>query len=102
MMFTQASFQSCHASTLTELLRNRIMAAWFGGQHEGNRDVSIWMSINENGKWSQPKEIANGIQQNNEKFACWNPVLFYTRSGLLFLYYRVGISPQTWWTEIKI
>jgi len=101
MIFTKASFQSCHASTLTELPGSKIMAAWFGGKNEGDPDVSIWMSIKENGKWSLPEEIANGMQQNNERFACWNPVLFLTRSGLLFLYYRVGLSPQTWWTEIK-
>ena len=100
-VFSDAPFRSCHASTLVELTGNKIMAAWFGGLREGNPDVSIWMSIRENGKWSVPKEIANGVQPNNERFACWNPVLFYTRHGSLNLYYRVGTSPATWWTEIK-
>ena len=100
-IYSKAPFASCHASTLTELPGNKIMAAWFGGKEESDPGVSIWMSVLEKGKWSPPKEIANGTRANNERFACWNPVLFYTRQGLLFLYYRVGTSPRTWWTEIK-
>jgi alpha-L-fucosidase len=84
-----------------ELPGNRIMAAWFGGKSEGNSDVSIWISVLENGVWRQPKEIANGIQKDGTRFACWNPVLFNNRHGLLFLHYKVGTSPRTWWAEMK-
>jgi predicted neuraminidase len=27
---------------------------------------------------------------------CWNPVLFHTRDGKLWLYYKFGPSPETW------
>lgn len=100
-IYSEAPFPSCHASTLAELPGNKIMASWFGGKEESDPGVTIWMSVFEKGKWSAPQEIANGARANNQRFACWNPVLFYTRSGLLLLYYRVGTSPRTWWTEIK-
>jgi alpha-L-fucosidase len=100
-IFSNAPFQSCHASTLTELPGNRIMTAWFGGKFESSADVSIWTSVLENGKWSSPKETANGTQSDSLRFACWNPVLFKSRSGLLFLHYKIGTSPRTWWAEMK-
>lgn len=77
------------------------MVVWFGGKYEGSTDVSVWMSVLENKKWSVPKEIANGIQPDKQRFACWNPVIFKSRGGNLFLYYKVGISPRTWWGEMK-
>jgi alpha-L-fucosidase len=101
-IFSNAPFQSCHASSLVALPGNKIMAVWFGGKHESNPDVSIWASVNEKGVWSDPKEIANGIQNDALRYACWNPVLFKSRSGLLFLHYKVGRSPREWWAEMKI
>lgn len=100
-IFTNAPFESCHASSLTELPGKRIMAAWFGGKYESSPDVSIWTSVKGKGKWSQPKETANGIQSDEFHFACWNPVLFKSRNELLFLHYKVGTSPRTWWAEMK-
>jgi len=100
-IFSNAPFQSCHASSLVALPANKIMAAWFGGKHESNPDVTIWSSVNEKGIWSDPKEIANGVQNDGLRYACWNPVLFKSRSGLLFLHYKVGRSPREWWAEMK-
>lgn len=100
-IFFKAPFASCHASTLVELPGNKIMAAWFGGTEEGANDVSIWMSVLTNKKWSSPGEIANGIQNDSQQLPCWNPVLFKTRSGSLLLFYKVGTSPRTWWGEMK-
>jgi len=100
-IFSNAPFQSCHASSLVELPGNKIMAVWFAGKHESNPDVSIWASINEKGVWSDPKEIGNGIQNETLRYACWNPVLFRSRNGLLFLHYKVGRSPREWWAEMK-
>jgi predicted neuraminidase len=36
-------FPSCHASTIAET-KNGLIAAWFGGTHEKNPDVGIWVS----------------------------------------------------------
>lgn len=87
-------FQSAHASTIVELKGGSLMAAWFGGTQEGNADVAIWSSVKGPGQsspWSPPKEIAreNGVP-------CWNPVLFHTKDGWLWLYYKFGPSPGTW------
>ncbi|WP_316829726.1 sialidase family protein [Pedobacter aquatilis] len=100
-IFEKAPFAACHASTLAELDKNSIISAWFGGKHEGSNDVVIWSSINKNGKWSAPVEIANGIQHDSLRFPCWNPVLFKAKNGILYLHYKVGPNPRAWWAEYK-
>ena len=91
----------CHASTLVET-PSGILAAWFGGSHERNKDVGIWIShLGEEG-WSSPVEVANGIQDETLRYPCWNPVLFQPRKGPLMLYYKVGPNPREWWGELKI
>ncbi len=86
----------CHASTIA-VSGNNLIAAWFGGTHEKNPDVGIWVSINGNGKWSEPIEVVNGIQKDGSRFPSWNPVLFQPQDGPLFLFYKVGPSPKEWW-----
>src|SRR5688572_2322824 len=74
----------CHASTMVEL-SDGLMAAWFGGAHERNADVGIWVSVNKNGGWSHPVQVANGFESDSVRYPCWNPVLFKPKSGpLLF------------------
>src|SRR4030095_3557403 len=108
-IFLKSDFESCHASTICELpgelsagRQDRLMAAWFGGRHEGSEDVARWHSVFENGSWSKPTELANGLQSDGTRYPCWNPVLFRTTRGTLFLNYKVGPSPSEWWAEQKI
>lgn len=47
-------------------------------------------------------EVANGIQYTDSngspfRHACWNPVLHQVPNGRLLLFYKVGVSPNTWW-----
>jgi SSS family solute:Na+ symporter len=90
----------CHASTITEIPGGMI-AAWFGGQHEKNPDVGIWIARHENGSWTEPAEVANGIQSDTLRYPCWNPVLFQPASGPLILFYKVGPDPRNWWGMMK-
>jgi len=92
-----APFAQCHASTLVELSRGQLMAAWFGGSHEGAKDVCIWMSVYRNGQWGQPVKMAEGLVNDTLRYPCWNPVLFKNSVGKLFLFYKVGPSPREWW-----
>lgn len=89
----------CHASTLAETPRG-IIAAWFGGSHEKNKDVGIWVSHLANEQWSSPVEVANGIQNDDLRYPCWNPVLFQPADGPLLLFYKVGPDPRAWWGEM--
>ncbi len=86
----------CHASTIVET-EDGLLAAWFGGQHENNPDVGIWVSRQVAGGWSEPEEVANGVQSPDLRYPCWNPVLFQPREGPLMLFYKVGPSPREWW-----
>jgi predicted neuraminidase len=95
----EVSFPSCHASTLA-WTSDGLVAAWFGGKHERNKDVCIWLSRNLEGKWTIPVEAANGIQNEQLRYPTWNPVLFY-HDGKLILFYKVGPSPSEWWGEMK-
>ncbi|NTE04525.1 exo-alpha-sialidase [Agrobacterium tumefaciens] len=100
-IFNNAPFAACHASTLVELNNSKIMAAWFGGKHEGDPYVKIWLSTKIGKKWSKPVPIANGKMNDSISFACWNPVLFQSKNGLLTLHYKVGPNPRAWWAMYK-
>jgi predicted neuraminidase len=80
-----------HASTLVELRNGDILAAWFAGTKEGAPDVAIYGARLHRGTWSAPVELARA-----DGVACWNPVLFHTRDGRLWLYYKYGTHPSTW------
>ena len=80
-----------HASTLVELKNGDILAAWFAGTKEGAPDVAIYSSRLHAGTWSAPAELARA-----DKVACWNPALFHTKDGRLWLYYKYGTHPSTW------
>jgi len=97
-VFTQAPFPSAHASTIVET-PSGLVAAWFGGTREGNPDVGIWMSRHHAGAWTAPVEVANGAQRD-ARYPCWNPVLFRTSDGPLWLFYKVGPSPSRWWALV--
>ncbi len=67
------------------------MAAWFGGTAEGKPDVAIWRAQRDPGGWSKPVELVR-----EPGIPCYNPVLFYTNDGRLWMYYKFGPSPATW------
>ncbi len=84
---------SAHASTVLLLPDGRYLSAWFGGTGEGNRDVRIWYSFFEDGKWCEPAQI-----ETDDNTAHWNPVLqdfgSYAR-----LYFKVGDDTESWVTK---
>lgn len=85
------SFPSSHASTLVELKQGDVMAAWFGGTAEGKPDVAIWAARRNAQGWSKPVQLVR-----EPGVPCYNPVLFFTQDGKLWLYYKYGPSPATW------
>jgi predicted neuraminidase len=90
-IYDAAPYPSCHASTVVENPDGSLLTAWFGGKDEGAPDVAIWMSRFSNDAWSEPVEVAR-----EPGISTYNPVLFYTRDGRLWLYYRFGPSPDRW------
>jgi predicted neuraminidase len=101
-IYTTAPFASAHASTIVETKNGKLIAAWFGGKHEGNNDVSIWMSVKEKSGWSKPIQVADGKHTDGVQYPCWNPVLFQARDGKLYLHYKVGKNPREWWALYKV
>ncbi len=95
-IFEVAPSSMSHASTIVETKRG-LLAAWFGGSHEGAADVVIWSARKEGAPWSRPTVVARGEQSGGEQLPTWNPVLFRSRSGLLMLFYKVGPNPSSWW-----
>lgn len=95
------AFRQCHASTIVPLGSRRLLAAWFGGSGEGAKDVCIWMAASNGGRWAKPTIIADGIVNDTLRYPTWNPVLFKASNGMLFLFYKVGPSPRTWWGMFK-
>lgn len=101
LIYNTPPFPQCHASTIVEVSPGKFLSAAFGGLHENYKDVCIWLSINEKGQWSKPVIVADGVINDTLRYACWNPVLFKTREGKLFLFYKVGPSPGAWWGMVR-
>lgn len=100
-LYGEVAFPQCHASTIAEGSQG-LVAAWFGGTREKHPDVGIWVAYQDQGGWSTPVEVANGVQYRlpdgtEHRHPCWNPVLFQPRDGDLMLFYKVGPDPKTWW-----
>ena len=95
-IFEDAPYPECHASTIAET-PSGLVAAWFGGTNEKHPDVGIWLSRHVDGHWTEPVEVANGVQSPTLRYPTWNPVLFQPKDGPLLLFYKVGPSPDTWW-----
>jgi predicted neuraminidase len=110
-VFESAPFASAHASTIVETRSDlpalkrppheSVVAAWFGGTREGADDVGIWLSRHVEKKWTEPTEVANGVQSDGSRYPCWNPVLYAAPGGALSLFYKVGPSPQRWWGMVR-
>jgi predicted neuraminidase len=90
-VFETAPFASCHAATIVETKGGSYLAAWFGGDAEGKPNVAIWGAKFENGRWTSPFELVR-----EPDIATYNPVLFYSKDGALWLYYKFGPHPTRW------
>lgn len=86
-------FNSCHASTILKF-GDKLLCAYFAGSCEGKNDVRIYLSVNENEKWSDPKQMTF-----TDNLPCWNPVLF-EYDGTIFLFYKVGEKIPHWQTFV--
>ncbi|MEY4053672.1 MAG: hypothetical protein RL034_590, partial [Bacteroidota bacterium] len=94
-IFERSSFPESHASTIAETPKG-LIAAWFGGTKEGYKDVCIWTSNYNNGVWSAPKKIADGIIDDSTRHPCYNPVLYQVPGGDLLLFYKIGPNVAGW------
>ncbi|MES2776547.1 MAG: sialidase family protein [Bacteroidota bacterium] len=94
-IFEKASFPQSHAATVVETPKG-IIAAWFGGTKEGNKDVCIWTAHLINRKWTEPKKVAEGIINDTLRYACYNPVLYQVPNGELILFYKIGPNVAGW------
>lgn len=102
-IYESAPYPECHASTIEET-KDGLVASWFGGTEEKNPDVCIYVSRKPHGKdtkWSTPALVADGIQNDDLRYPCWNPVLFSAADDRLLLFYKVGPSPRKWWGMVK-
>ena len=96
-IFERAPYPEAHASTLVQLGDGSLAAAWFGGTHERNPDVSIWFTRRRADGWETPVQVADGTQEDGSRQPTWNPVLFRAPEGELLLFYKVGPTPRDWW-----
>ena len=82
---------SCHAATLVETAGGDVLAAWFGGTRESNPDVDIFLARFNGQAWGAPQKMAS-----QEGIPLWNPVLFRSAEGVLWLFYKVGPTIPAW------
>jgi predicted neuraminidase len=94
-------FKQCHASTLIEMADGSVFAAFFGGSYESANDVKIWGAIRKNDRWKHPFVLADGQVNDTLIYPCWNPVLFKSSQGMIYLFYKVGKNPREWYGMMK-
>ena len=73
-LYEKTFFPEAHASTIVETKKGDLVAAYFGGTHEKDPDVCIYVNIKKKGsnKWSTPILAADGVLDLNDaraKFA---------------------------------
>ena len=86
-----AAIGSCHAATIVALPDGDLLAAWFGGTHEGHADVAIWLARFADGHWLEPVRIAD-----EPGVPLWNPVLFRDAADAVWLFYKAGPTVPAW------
>ncbi len=92
LIFDKAPFEQCHASTILELPNGDLLASWFGGKHEKDNSVEIWMSRKpKGGTWSTPEQMTN-----YPEVPTWNPVLFRDATGKVWLFFKIGRNEREW------
>ena len=62
-LYEHTYFPEAHASTIVELKNGDLVAGYFGGTHERDPDVCIWVNIKKKGSnvWSKPILAADGV-----------------------------------------
>ena len=99
-IYEKASFPQAHSATIAETPEG-LIAAWFGGTREGNKDVCIWTSHLKEGKWTAPVMVADGVLNDTLRYACYNPVLYQVPNGELILFYKIGPNVAGWTGWLK-
>lgn len=89
------AFPESHAATIAETPAG-LIAAWFGGTKEGNKDVCIWTSHLINNKWTKPVKVADGVMNDTLRYPTYNPVLYQVPGGELLLFYKIGPNVAGW------
>ena len=90
-IYEEAPFPSAHASTIVALPNGELLAAWFGGEDEGDPSVEIWLARRSvDGSWSAPVAMTD-----YPEVPTWNPVLFRDAERL-WLFFKIGPSPREW------
>ena len=67
-LYEHTFFPEAHASTIVETKKGDLVAAYFGGTHERDPDVCIYVNIKKKGKdeWSAPILAADGVLDLND------------------------------------
>ena len=85
--------EMCHAVTLTRLPSGDVLATWFWGTAEGNGDTAVWLARRTASGWQKPVKVADRAGAPH-----WNPVLFRSPDGRIYLFYKIGKNISEWQT----
>jgi len=88
-VFEDGRFPYAHMPTITEI-DGGLAVAFYAGTTEGHSDVCIWFSCYLNAQWSAPQMIAEGIEHNGSRYACWDPKIVRRNGAELILFYSIG------------
>lgn len=101
LLFTDAPFKNCHASTIVQTSKGDLLVACFGGTAESKPDVCIYGGFVSPDGSVKPVLLADGVVNDSIRYPCWNPVLLQKQDGQLVLFYKVGPNTVKWWGMYK-
>jgi len=55
-----------HGAMHAHAHNGNLVVSWFGGTEEGEPDVSVWVTVKENGSWVKGMEVDNGGRGSGE------------------------------------
>lgn len=81
----------CHVSSISQVGEGKMGCTWYAGSREGSKDVAIFFSTFEGGKWDEPRVIVDKkscsaeLKRHVKKIG--NSALFRDNEGRLWLFY---------------
>src|SRR5690606_30103410 len=66
-IYDKAAFPSCHSASIAETTEGGLVYTFFGGTRERHPDVEIYVCRYENGEWTAPTSVADGVQEDGSR-----------------------------------
>jgi len=101
-LYDEASYPTCHSSSVTEAENGDLLAVYTGGQNEGAPDTRVYFSRKAKGSdvWSAPVELTHSSLSDTIAYSTYNPVIWQIPqkgADVLLFYHTNAAKVKTCW-----